>query len=69
MKYYKHNVVVSLKTPPNKNGGMQLLLRVSFAGKQLNLYSGMSLVVPQKAFNYLTFSIINNSNSRYFYEV
>lgn len=47
MKYYKHNVVVSLKTPPNKNGGMQLLLRVSFAGKQLNLYSGMSLTNTQ----------------------
>ena len=27
------------------------------------------LVVPKKVFNYLMFSIINNSNFRYFYEV
>lgn len=27
------------------------------------------VVVPKKVFNYLMFSIINNSNFRYFYEV
>lgn len=47
MIYYKRNIVLGLKTPPQKSGNMPILLRVSFSGKQLNIYSGVSVTSSQ----------------------
>lgn len=46
MKYCKHSVLVTT-TKPRKDGGMSIVYRVSYQGRQDSLYSGISIKKDQ----------------------